>query len=259
MNLIDTHAHIDLPEFSEDQTEVIQRSTANSVTRIINIGATRGLNGAYNSIKLSENYTNIFCSIGIHPNDASMGLDFNEIIKLSDNHNVIAIGETGLDFYHERATSEDQYKLFDQHINLAADLKKPLIIHSRNTAQECIDHLKKYSDKNLRGVFHCFTYDYEIYSQAIDLGFIISLTGIVTFKNAPELQSLAKKIDLNTFMLETDAPYMAPAPNRGKRNEPGFVLDIAKKIAELREISLEEVAKTTTNTAEKFFNLKPLP
>ena len=259
MNLIDTHTHIDLEEFNDETDLIIERATKNCVTRIINIGATKGLQGAINSIELAKKYDNLFCSVGIHPNDAYLNLDFEQIEKFAHNEKVCAIGETGLDFFRDRSSKEDQYKLFEQHINLAIQTKKPLVIHSRETANECLEILEKYSSSNITGVFHCFNYDLDTYKRIIDLGFLISLTGIVTFKNALKLQELVKSISLDSFMLETDAPYMAPTPHRGTRNEPSYVLDIAKKISELKDVSLEMVAKTTTKTAENLFNLKPLP
>ena len=253
MKFIETHCHLDLKEFNDDRKEIITQSL-DKLLYLINIGATNGLNGLKNSIELAKKYEQIFFSAGIHPNNADLEIDWDFFETSFTDKKLKAIGETGLDFFRDNASKDNQYDFFIKQINYANQLNLPIIIHCRDAATEVLEVLQN-NPVNKGGVFHCFYQSYDYYKKLKDIGFIVSIPGIVTFKNAKELQETVKKIDINDIMLETDAPYLAPTPYRGKRNQPVYLIETAKKIADLQDISLEEVADITTQTALKFFNL----
>lgn len=281
--LIDTHAHLDYPEFSADFDEVIRRAEKAGVTRIITIGT--GLESSRRAIALAERHPQVYAVVGIHPtNVQDEPADFYDALReLAGHPRVAAIGETGLDYHHlpseeklaaspamaalqanvvediEAAVVDGAYKAaqaeaFRAQLDLAAELGLNVVIHQRDAWNDTIEALKPYTGK-LRGVFHCFGNRPDQAAEVIALGHLVSFTGIVTFKNAPLVRETAATIPPQAFLVETDCPYLAPAPHRGKRCEPAHTRLVAEKIAEIRGTSLEEIALQTTANAGKFFRL----
>lgn len=259
---IDTHAHLDFPEFKAEVPATLCRAVDASVKKIINVGV--DLQSSKNSSDLARRYPEIYAAIGIHPHSA-LDLDMDvrpELTKFSANRKVIAIGEIGLDYYYLKRSSqfakypgrEEQMFCFEQMLDLALELHLPVIIHTREAEADTLAIIKSYAG-SLRGVVHCFSGSYEFAKKILDIGFLISVTGNITYKKSEETQQTIKKIPLGSIMIETDCPYLPPESHRGERNEPAYVIEVAKKIAEIKEISLAEVERTTTKKAESFFRL----
>ncbi|MCB0332788.1 MAG: TatD family hydrolase [Bdellovibrionales bacterium] len=255
MEFIDSHTHLDAKEFDEDREEVIQRALDAGVTTIINIGATDGFQGAERSIALAEQHPHIWITVGIHPHDSEEELDIERLRGLASHDKVVAIGETGLDFFRDWAPVDRQYLWFRSQIELVQELSLPLVIHSRDSAEQCLEVLREMEAEKVGGVFHCYGGDVPFAHEIFDLNFIVSFPGTITFKKANELRDTVKALPLEKMMIETDAPYLAPEPYRGKRCESSYVVETAKRIAEIKEVSLEEVARVTTQTARKFYRL----
>ena len=255
MFLIDSHAHLDGDDFKDDLDDVLERANESGVKLIVNIGATDGFSGAERSLLLAEKYEQIWCTVGIHPHDAKIPVDKAKLIELAKRNKVRAIGETGLDFFKEWSPKADQEKWFRTQIEIAHELSLPLVIHSRDASAECLAILKEMEAEKVGGVFHCFPESAAFAEKLAAINFLVSFPGIVTFPKATNVQEAAKNIPLQQIMLETDAPYLSPVPFRGKRCESAYVLQIAKKIAELKNISLEEVAKQTTKNALNFYQI----
>ena len=250
--MIDTHAHLDFPQLYKDLPEVIQRAKKAGISKIIEIGCSG--KRAKKAISIAEKYENVFACIGIHPNDVKEDFDreFQIIKKLASHKKVVAIGECGFDFFYpENATEEKQAYALQQHFLLAEKLNLPLVLHFREAQKQAINFLKKNKPKNF--VVHCFSSDLTFAKEIIALKGLISLTGIITFPKAEILRKVVKEIPLSKIMLETDCPFLAPGKFRGKVNEPAFVIEIAKKIAEIKGVSLQNVDEVTTKNAERFF------
>ena len=254
MDLIDTHCHLYTFE-DEKIPAILARAKEAHVSRAICIGAGHGLVSAEKSVSLAKKYDNVFASVGIHPHDAAADVSIRDVAEYADYNKVVAIGETGLDFFRDWSPKEEQYRLFEETVAFAKEIKKPLIIHCRDALNETLEVLIKNNAKEVGGVFHCYAGDEEFAKKILDLNFIISITGTLTFKKATEFRNTVKEIPLTQIMLETDAPYMAPEPYRGKKSEPAHVLEIAKMLSEIKEVSLAEVAKKTTANAEHLFSL----
>ncbi|MBX9743336.1 MAG: TatD family hydrolase [Chthoniobacterales bacterium] len=270
MHLIETHAHLDDPRFAKDLDAVIARAGQAGVTRIITIGTS--LESSRAAITLAERYASVYAAVGIHPSyvEEEKSEFFSALCSIATHPKVVAIGEIGIDFFHlpSNATDEivlkiwreNQAKAFYQQLELACDLGLNVIIHQRDVAgasaawEETLRILKPYTGK-LRAVFHCFGGTPAQAKEVIAMGHLISFTGIITFKNAPTVRETGAAVPLDRFMIETDAPYLAPVPHRGERAEPAHVCLVAEKIAEIRGLSLEEVAKVTTASAEEFFRI----
>ena len=252
---IDSHVHLDFKEFSEDLPLVLARAVDCGVTRFISIGAGEGLNSAERVTKLAAAHANIWATVGVHPHDAKLGCDITKLTQLAKSPKVVAIGETGLDFYRDWSPREDQERVFRAHIRLALELSLPLIIHSREAGNECLTILEELGASSVGGVFHCYAEDAVFAEKLRAIYFLVSFPGSVTFKKAQTLREMVKNIALEQIMVETDAPYLAPEPYRGKRCESSFMLETAKKIAELKQISLAEFASVVTATTERFFKL----
>jgi TatD DNase family protein len=284
--LIETHAHLDYPNFASDLDDVLRRATEAGVTRIITIGTS--VESSRRAIDLAEKYSNIYAVIGVHPTYAEQAEEdvITPLRELAKSRRVAAIGETGLDYHHlpsveaakeknvqvfarafQGETEEEieaniqdgayksrQASLFQQQLDLAAELGLNVVIHQRDAWDDTLEILKPYAEK-LRGVFHCFGGSLEQANQVINLDHLVSFTGIVTFKNGVAVRDVAAQIPLWKFMVETDCPYLAPVPFRGKRCEPAHTRIVAETIAATRGIPLEEVGEATTETAEKFFRL----
>ncbi len=252
--LVDTHCHLDFPEFDQDRDRVIQRSRDSGIDYIINIGSS--LSGSQKSCELAQKYDFIYAACGIHPHDADKAdermLDSLRLIAKKDK--VVAIGETGLDYYRNYSRPENQMSLFISLVKLAKEIGLPLVIHSRAAQEDILKVLK--SSLPLRAVIHCFSGDEDFLKNCLDLGFFISFTCNLTYKKAENLRNLAKVTPLERLMLETDAPFLSPEGLRGKRNEPLYVKNLAQEISRIKEVSLEEVAGITTENAQNFFNLR---
>ena len=255
--LIDTHAHLDLPEFKPDQEAVIERARAAGVKRIITIGI--GLKECRRALEIARAHSFIHAAIGIHPHNASHldlpALDFLE--KNAGDPNVVALGEMGLDFFRNRSPRDDQIRAFRAQLDLAESLKLPVVIHDRDAHDETMQILREEKPSN-GGVLHCFSGDAAMARACIDLGFLISIPGTVTFKNAEQLHAVVRDIPLEHLLLETDCPFLTPMPHRGKRNEPAYVRFVAEKVAELKKTSVEEVIERTGANACRLFQSHPL-
>jgi TatD DNase family protein len=248
---IDSHCHINFPELNQKIDEVLLNMENNSITHALCVSVT--LDKINEILDLTKRYSNIYASVGVHPDyEDIQEPDIDSLFKHSKNKKVVAIGETGLDYFRLKGDLSWQRDRFRTHIRAAIKSKLPLIIHTRNAQDDTISIMKEEGANSATGVMHCFTESYEMAKQAIDLGFYISFSGIITFKNAETLRETVKKIPIENILIETDSPYLAPVPNRGKLNEPANVRYVAEKIAELKGISIEKVAETTTNN---FFTL----
>lgn len=252
---IDTHAHLFDKAFDIDREDVIQRIIDHKINKVVLVGFSHETNEA--AYQLSQKYPFIYPTCGLHPSDAN---DYNrdDIIKLADfieSHQVYAIGECGLDYYWRKDNKEKQQWLFEEQIKLAIKYDLPLIIHSRDAINDTYKLLEKYVGK-VRFVMHCYSGSYEMAEKFIKIGGYISLGGPVTFKNAKEPKIVAEKIPLNRLMIETDCPYLAPTPMRGKRNETSYVLNVLSEIATLRSMPKEELEVVLDKTSNDFFGLK---
>lgn len=247
--LVDSHCHLnclDLTKYNGQLDLAIKAAYADEVTHILCVCI--DLEHFNEVLTIAEQYENIKASLGVHPTEKiSSEPSLEQLIKLADHHNVVAIGETGLDYYHCQGDLTWQQERFRRHIRVAKILKKPLIIHSRQAPEDTIKILREEKAYEVGGVMHCFTESLEMAQQAMELNFYISFSGIVTFKNATKLQDVATNVPLDRLLIETDAPYLAPVPYRGKPNEPAYVKYVAEKIAELKKLDFALVATQTTN------------
>lgn len=255
MEFFDSHTHLDSKDFDEDRDAVIARAYEAGVTRIVNVGATSGFAGAERSIALADSYEFIWATAGIHPHDAEAEQDIDRLRAFHQHPKVVAVGETGLDFYRDWSPRDLQYEWFRIQVELALEVNKPLVIHSRDTNAECLDVLRKMGAEAVGGVFHCYSGDYDFFKEIDKLNFIISVPGTITFKKAEELRETLRQIPLEKIMLETDAPYLAPVPYRGKRCETGYMIHSAQALAQLKNLPLSEIARSTTQTARNFFGV----
>lgn len=258
---VDSHAHIDGPEFDADREEVIQRAHAAGVTAILNVGTGDPHGGAFKiAIELGKSHQSIYTAIGTHPHDARLYDDEAEEKTrslINAGERVVAWGEIGLDFHYDNSPRDVQVEVFKRQLHAARDLNLPVIIHTREAETETIDILKsEYNGADRRGVFHCFSGSEELAKRALEIGFMISFSGIVTFKKADELRNVARRVPLDRLLIETDCPYLTPVPHRGKRNEPAYVVEVARCLAELRGLEIEELAHVTTENFMRFFSLQ---
>ena len=252
--LVDTHCH--LPYLDHRPiAEIIADAVGVGVTRMICIGAGTGKQAAVDAIALAEAHPQVWASVGVHPHDAKDFVDLDGLEQLAAHPRCVAIGETGLDFFRDWAPVENQRRLFEATISFAKSLKKPLVIHSRSAGAECLDTLRRLNAADVGGVFHCYAEDAEFAKKLADINFLVSFPGTLTFKNAQALREIAKSIPLTQIMLETDAPYMAPEPYRGKPSEPMHVHRIAQVLAETKACPLTEISAATTSNAERLFGL----
>lgn len=254
--LIDSHAHLDDERFDRDRDRLIKSLKEDGIDLVINPGS--DLQSSIKSVTLSEQYESIYAAVGVHPHSAKeMDNSTIEVLKsFTARDKVVAIGEIGLDFYYDNSPRDIQRQRFIEQLDLAKEVDLPVIIHTRDAAQETFDILKEAQDGNLEGVLHCYSGSVEMALEYIKLGFYISLAGPVTFKNARVSKEVAKRIPLDKLLIETDSPYLTPEPNRGKRNEPIYVRYVAGTIAEIRGISFEEVATKTSENAKRLFRIK---
>jgi len=250
---IDSHCHLNLLAEEEGGLDaVIQQAQENNVDHILCISI--DTESCHEIISIAERYPHITASVGIHPNvDKAENFSVEELIKLASHNKVIAIGETGLDYFRSEGDLEWQRDRFRTHITAAKQLKKPLIIHTREARDDTMDILEQENAEEAGGIIHCFTENWETAKRALDIGFYISLSGIVTFKNAKELQEVAKQLPLDRILIETDAPYLAPVPHRGKTNKPAYVKHVAEFLAQLRGDTVENIAAVTSANFRTLF------
>lgn len=254
--LFDTHVHLNADQFFDDRDEVIQRALDAGVTNMVVVGFDRKTIPL--ALEIAEQYDFIYAAIGWHPVDA---IDMKEedllwIEELSTHPKVVAIGEMGLDYHWDKSPKDIQKEVFRKQIQLAKKLKMPIIIHNREATEDVITILEEERADEVGGIMHCYSDHVEYVQRCLDLGFYISLGGPVTFKNAKDPKEVAKIVPLDRLLIETDCPYLAPHPHRGKRNEPAYVKLVAETIAEIKGISLEELAQRTTENAKKLFSIK---
>jgi TatD DNase family protein len=257
--LIDTHSHIADIEFDSDRKEVIERALQAGVRKMLLIGT--DLPSSQRAVELAEQHPFLWATVGLHPHE-SKGMDdllLRSLAKLADHPKVVGWGETGLDYYYRHSTPEDQCRAFIEQIRIAKEKRLPLVIHTREAWKETFEILEREEvgkhAEEVGAVFHCFTGDKGIAQRAVDLGFYLSFSGIVTFPKAAGIQEAAATVDFGRIVIETDAPYLSPQGFRGKRNEPALVRAIAEKIAELRNVSFETVSQITSQNADRLFNL----
>lgn len=249
--LVDSHCHIDFPDLAERLPEVLERMQNNGVGCAVCIGV--NLEDFPRILALTEGYPQLYATVGVHPEytDAEEP-NLERLLSLANHPKVIAIGETGLDYYWQKDRPEWQRDRFRTHIRAALACNKPLVIHTRESADDTLRLLEEEGAQAVGGVMHCFTENWEVAKRALDLGFYISFSGIVTFKNALVIKEVAQKTPLDRILVETDSPYLAPVPYRGKQNQPAYVLHVAEEIARLRGEPLETISNATT---ENFFRL----
>lgn len=253
--IIDTHLHLDSPEFKGEEDNILSRGKEAGVFQFIN--AATNIESSRTGISLVSSYSTVYTAVGVHPHEA-FEVDENILKELKDiscNPKVIAIGETGLDYHYQFALPEIQRSAFRHQIQLARELSLPLIIHCRDAFGDLIKILVEEKGREAGGVIHCFTGNWDEAERLINMGFYIGITGIITFNNAAPLAKVVKRVPMERLLVETDAPYLAPFPHRGKRNEPSLLIHIVEKVAKLKEVSLSEISQTTTQNAATLFKL----
>ncbi|NEW88610.1 TatD family deoxyribonuclease [Rhodopseudomonas sp. WA056] len=258
--LVDSHCHLDFPDFADDLAGIVARAEASGVGRMVTI-STR-VKKLPDLVAIAERFPNVYCSVGTHPHhaDEEDGITTDELVKLAQHPKVVAFGEAGLDYFYEMGSREAQARGFRAHIAAARETGLPLVIHTREADEDCGKILEDEMGKGaFRAVLHCYTGGRDLAMQAIDLGLTISFTGIITFKKSQALRDLVAELPADRIMVETDSPYLAPGKYRGKRNEPSYVVETAKVMAEVRGVSLDEIARQTTENFFRLFGKVPAP
>ena len=251
--LVDSHCHLDFATFTDDLDDVVARAGETGVGMMVTIATS--IEGCGSARRVAERFPNIYCSVGVHPHEAKTDgqKSADLLVRLAKHDKTVGVGETGLDYYYEHSPREDQQVSFRAHIEAARETGLPVIVHTRDadedTAEILIQEMKK---APFSGLIHCFSAGPKLAETAVELGLYISVSGIATFKQAEELRQTLAAVPMDRLLVETDAPYLAPVPNRGKRNEPAFVADTAAALAELKGLSTDDVARITT---ENFFTL----
>lgn len=258
--LVDSHCHLDFPDFAPDLDEVMARAEEAGVGTMLTIGTRLSQFDGVRTV--AEQHGNVFCSVGVHPHEAAgEGVDdADALLRLARHPKVVGIGETGLDFYYEHSPRAAQERSFRAHIAAARASGLPLIVHSRDADEDMARILgQEMAAGAFTGVMHCFSSSAQLAETALDLGLHISLSGIVTFKKAEELRDIARRVPLERLLVETDAPYLAPAPNRGRRNEPAFVVHTAARVADLKDVPQHELAAATSDNFFRLFTKAARP
>jgi TatD DNase family protein len=258
--LIDTHCHLDFPDFAPEQDEVIARGRAQGVARFITISTHVGKFAAIRAV--AERYDDVFCTVGTHPIHAHEEPEASvaELVELSRHEKCVGLGEAGLDYFHDKASRELAHRVFRTHIAAARESGLPLVIHARDADEDCAAILREEMGKGpFPALIHCFTSTRALAETAIELGLSISFSGVVTFKSAQNLRDIARDVPMERLLVETDAPFLAPTPHRGKRNEPAYVADTARVLAEVKGVSFEEMAARTTANALRLFSKMTRP
>ena len=264
---VDSHAHLDGKQFDSDREQVIARACEAGVSAMVAIGNGDGPPELDAGVKLAEQHPFLYATIGIHPHEARLASDhaYAEMERLARHPKVIAWGEIGLDYYYDHSPRDTQQQVFIRQMELAAAAKLPIVIHCRpsdnsdNAWEDCLQLIKEqWAPKNIGGVLHCFTGNWPQAKRALDMGFMISFAGNVTFPKAQQIRDAALEVPLDRILIETDSPYLAPVPHRGKRNEPAFVKHTAAKLGELRGLSMDEIGDQTSGNFYKFFKLSEI-
>jgi TatD DNase family protein len=258
--LVDSHCHLDFPDFTDDLDGIVERAAAAGIGRIVTISTRVRRLAALLSIV--ERFPDVYCSVGTHPHQADEedGISADELIGLTDHPKVVALGEAGLDYFYQHGSREAQERGFRAHIAAARATGLPLVIHTREADEECGHILEDEMAKgSFRAVLHCYTGGRDLAMKAISLGLSISFTGILTFKNSQALRDLAAELPADRIMVETDSPFLAPGKFRGKRNEPSYVVEVAKVLADTRGVSLDEISRQTTQNFFRLFSKVPPP
>jgi TatD DNase family protein len=253
---IDSHAHLDSADFDADRPAVIERAKAAEVTRVLAIGSGTGPGTLDCAIKLAEAFEGLDASIGIHPHEAALATeeDFRLLAELAQHPAVIAWGEIGLDFHYDHSPREVQRFVFARQLRLAAERQLPVIIHTREAEEETLKLLKEdWGQAEIGGILHCYSGSLELVQAGLEMGFLVSFSGMLTFPKAQNVREVAQKVPMERLLIETDAPFLAPVPHRGKRNEPAFVVETAKAMAELKETSVETIGRQTSENYRRLF------
>ena len=261
--MIDSHAHLDFPDFNKDREEVLARARQQGVDTIITVGT--DLSSSRTSLRIAQQHPGVFSTIGYHPHNALElhAGDLTRIAELANDARVVAVGEIGLDFFRRLSPRQHQIEAFQQQLDLAVELGLPVVIHSRNAHKEVFEILSRWVESvspsagksKLLGVIHCYSGDMELAESYIEMGFLISLPGTVTYPSARDRVAVARQLPLNKLLVETDAPFLAPQMHRGRRNEPSYIPLIVDKIAQIKDIPAETVAEATTDNAVRLFRL----
>lgn len=258
--LVDSHCHLNFPDFAEDQAEVVRRAQTAGVgvlqTICTKMHEFEGIHA------IAQRFPDVYCSVGVHPHEAGKGpmATVEELVVAARQPKVIGIGETGLDFYYEHSPRKEQEESFRRHIEAARQTDVPLIVHTRDAEEDTARILRDEMGKGaFRGLIHCFTSSQYLADEALEIGFYISISGVVTFKKSDDLREVVKNVPLERLLIETDAPFLAPVPYRGKRNEPSFVIETNKAVAELKGVSEEECGRATTENFFRLFNKAKRP
>ena len=261
MFLVDSHCHLDYEPMASNMEGTLRRAKDNNVKGFLTICTDLSKIPVLTS--LAESHAEVFATIGVHPHEAQKTLPqqelFKVLIKEAEHPKVVGFGETGLDYYYAHSPRESQQAAFQAHIEAALECDLPLIVHTRDAEEDTIDALKIIGQGKARGVFHCFSGSAWLRDQALELGFYISASGILTFKKAEDLREVFKEVPLDRLLVETDSPYLAPDPYRGKPNEPAYMIETAKKLAELKEISFDELGTQTTHNFLTLFSKVRFP
>lgn len=250
MRIIDSHAHYDDSSFDADREEVLRELFSGEICKIVNIGCS--VKSSYSSVKLAEEYAGIYAAVGLHPDAADEIGQVDEIRRLCDNKKAVAVGEIGLDYHYEEHRRDIQKKAFEEQLKLAAELDMPVVIHSRDAWEDTMELIRKYRPK---GVMHCFSGSAETAREIVGMGMYVGFTGVVTFKNAKKALKALEAVPLDRLLVETDCPYMAPEPNRGKRNYSGYLPYTVAAMAAAKGVSPDEMAEITAENAERLFGI----
>jgi TatD DNase family protein len=251
--LVDTHCHLDAQYYPEGCDAALQRARDAGVGAFVAIGVGDTLEAARNAIAVAERRSDVWASIGLHPHDAKVGTDamLEELEQMARGERVVAVGEWGLDYHYDSSPREAQRRVFREGVRLARRVRKPIVVHTREAAEDTLAILEEEGAREVGGIIHCFSEDRAFAERALALDLDVSFSGIVTFKNAKAVQEVAAWAPLDRILVETDSPYLAPIPFRGKTNEPSYVVHTARKVAELRGVTVEEVAEATTANARR--------
>ncbi len=254
MDLIDSHTHIDMPEFDSDRDQVVERARAVGVTGMLVVGGMDGTGGHARALDVASRYAMV-ASAGIHPHEARTADDagYDELRRLAGERRIVAIGEIGLDFHYDHSPRPVQREVFRRQLRIAREVGLPVIVHTREADVETAEILEQEGALEAGGVIHCFTGGEELAKRALGLGFFISFSGILGFPRSQGIQEVARQTPLDRLLVETDAPFLAPIPHRGKRNEPAFVVEVARTLAALREMSLDAIAGATRANHARLF------
>lgn len=251
--LIDSHAHLEMSDFDRDRDEVIGRAIQAGVDLIITVGTT--VSDCEKAVLIAGQHDTVYAAIGIHPHEVK-DIDettYDDLKRLAKAEKIVAYGEIGLDFFRNLSPRDAQIRRFGEQLELAGEMGLPIIIHDREAHKETLEMLQGWKGK--RGVIHCFSGDYRMAAKCLDMGFYISIPGAVTFGKSEKLQEVVRRLPVTSMLLETDAPYLTPHPNRGKRNEPSYVVHTARKVAEIKGLSFENVASVTSQNTRSLFGI----